>query len=170
MAKCDYCGSTIIFGGKRDANGRFCNQKCQARGGLLAASRQVPDAIVQDQIMKVHQGPCPKCKGAGPVDIHVSHKVWSALLLTSWTSTPRVSCRACGLKSQAAASAFSLILGWWGFPWGLIFTPVQVGRNLYGMASPPDPTRPSALLEKIVRMTMASNAMQARPATAGKTS
>ncbi len=170
MAQCDYCGSTILFGGKRDANGRFCNQKCQARGGLLAVSRQVPDAIVHEQVMKVHQGRCPNCKGAGPVDVHVSHKVWSALLLTSWSSTPRVSCRACGLKSQAAAFAFSLILGWWGFPWGLIFTPVQVGRNLYGMARPPEPTRPSAQLEKIVRMTMASKAMQARPATAGKTS
>jgi hypothetical protein len=40
MAKCEYCGSTIIFGGKRGANGRFCNQKCQARGGLLAAAIQ----------------------------------------------------------------------------------------------------------------------------------
>jgi hypothetical protein len=44
MAKCDYCSSTIIFGGKRDANGRFCNQKCRGRGALLAISSQLPDA------------------------------------------------------------------------------------------------------------------------------
>jgi len=168
MATCDYCGSTILFGGKRDANGRFCNQKCQARGGLLAVSKQIPDATVQDQVMKAHQGPCPKCKGSGPVDVHVSHKVWSAVFLTSWSSAPQISCRSCGLKSQAAATAFTLFLGWWGFPWGLIMTPIQIGRNLYGMASPPDPSRPSAQFEKVLRMTMAANAMQARAAAAGK--
>lgn len=170
MTQCDYCGSTILFGGKRDANGRFCNQKCQARGGLLAVSRQIPDATVQEQVMKAHQGPCPKCQGGGPVDVHVSHKVWSAVLLTSWRSTPQVCCRACGLKSQATASAFSLVLGWWGFPWGLIFTPVQIARNIYGMVSPPEPTRPSAQLDKIVRMTMAANTMRTRAVAVGKMS
>jgi hypothetical protein len=166
MAKCDYCGSTIIFGGKRDANGRFCNKTCQARGTLLAISRQVPDSMVQEQVMKAHQGPCPKCKGSGPVDVHVSHKVWSAVFLTSWSSTPQVSCRACGLKSQTTAAAFSLFSGWWGFPWGLIVTPIQIGRNLYGMAHAPESSRPSPQLEKIVRMTIASNAVQASQAKA----
>ena len=52
MAKCDYCGSTIIFGGKRDANGRFCNQKCQGRGGLLAFSRQIPEGTVAGRLAR----------------------------------------------------------------------------------------------------------------------
>ena len=169
MSKCDYCASTIIFGGKRDANGRFCNQKCQARGALLAISRQLPEANVQEEVWKAHQGPCPKCNGAGPVDVHVSHKVWSAVFLTSWSSTPQISCRSCGMKSQAAASAFSLVLGWWGFPWGLIFTPVQIGRNIYAIASPPDSTKPSAQLEKIVRMSMASRVAQPQARAAATT-
>src|SRR5207237_723035 len=122
MARCDHCGSTIIFGGKRDVNGRFCNKKCQARCGLLAISRQLPEATVQEQVWKAHQGLCPKCSGAGPVDVHVSHKVWSAVFLTSWSSTPQISCRSCGLKSQLTGTAFSAILGWWGIPWGLVLT------------------------------------------------
>jgi hypothetical protein len=160
MAKCDYCSSTIIFGGKRDANGRFCNQKCRGRGALLAISRQLPDPSVQDQVWKVHQGPCPKCSGAGPVDVHISHRVWSAFVLTSWSSWPDLSCRSCGIKSQAVGAAFSLVLGWWGFPWGLVVTPIQIGRNLFGMASPPEPTKPSPQLEKIVRMTIAGQMLQ----------
>jgi hypothetical protein len=160
MAKCDYCGSTIIFGGKRDVNGRFCNQKCQARGTLLAVSRQLPDANVQEQVWKAHQGPCPKCHGAGPIDVHVSHKVWSALVLTSWSSQPEVCCRSCGVKSQAAGAVLSLFVGWWGFPWGLILTPIQIGRNLYGMAHQANPSKPSAQLERIVRMNLAANALQ----------
>jgi len=116
MAKCDYCGSTIIFGGKRDANGRFCNQTCHARGALLALSRQLPEATVQEHVWKAHQGLCPKCNGAGPVDVYVSHRVWSAIFLTSWRSTPQISCRSCGLKSQLGNAAFSLVFGWWEFP------------------------------------------------------
>jgi hypothetical protein len=160
MARCDYCGSTIIFGGKRDDNGRFCNQKCQARGALLAISRQLPEATVQEQVWKVHQGFCPKCNGAGPVDVHVSHKVWSAVFLTSWSSTPEVCCRSCGLKSQAGGGAFSLIFGWWGFPWGIVLTPIQIGKNIIGAARPPAPSKPSAQLEKLLRMNLAAEAVK----------
>jgi hypothetical protein len=160
MASCDYCGSTIIFGGKRDSNGHFCNKQCQARGSLLSLSRQFPEANVQQEVWKVHQGLCPQCKGSGPIDIHVSHKVWSALFLTSWNSVPQVSCRRCGVKSQVTGTLFNLLLGWWGFPWGLIMTPIQVGRNLYGIVQPPEASKPSRQLEKIVRMTLAANAIQ----------
>lgn len=164
MAKCDYCGSTILFGGKRDANGRFCNQKCQQRGAMLAVSRQVPESEVQQQMWSIHQGACPKCKGAGPVDVHMSYKVWSALLITRWSSQAQVSCRSCGVKSQAADAAFSLVLGWWGFPWGLVMTPIQIGRNVHGMLSFESST-PSPQLEKAVRMSMAA---KAAPALAAK--
>jgi len=164
MAKCDYCGSTIIFGGKRDANGRFCNQKCQGRGGLLAFSRQIPEGTVTEQVWKFHQGPCPKCNGSGPVDVHVNHKVWSAIALTQCSSTPQISCRSCGVKSQLGGTAFSLFLGWWGFPWGLLLTPIQIGRNLIAMASPPEPSKPSPQFEKAVRMTIASRAVQQQQA------
>jgi len=160
VAKCDYCGSTIIFGGKRDMNGRFCNQKCQARGGLLAVSRQLPEGTVQQEVLKAHQGPCPKCNGSGPVDVHVSHKIWSVLVLTQWSSTPQMSCRSCGLKSQLAGTGMSLVLGWWGFPWGVILTPIQIGRNVWGILSPPDPLKPSPQFERIMRMTMAAKALQ----------
>jgi hypothetical protein len=158
MATCDYCGTTILFGGKRDANGRFCNQKCQSGGAMLALSKQVPDTMVRDQVWKTHQGICPRCGGSGPVDVHVSHKVWSALLLTKWSSVPQISCRACGRKSQWTGVGFSLLLGWWGFPWGLIMTPIQIGRNLVAMGRSADASSPSPELEKIVRMTMASQA------------
>jgi hypothetical protein len=156
MGKCDYCGTIILFGGKRDENGRFCKQNCQERGALMALSKQLPDALVREQIWKTHQGLCPKCGGAGPVDVYVSHKVWSALLLTSWSSAPEVSCRSCGRKRQWTAVGYSLLLGWWGFPWGLIVTPIQVGRNLMAMGRSANASTPSPELERVVRMTIAS--------------
>jgi hypothetical protein len=56
-------------------------------------------------------------------------------------------------------SALSLALGWWGFPWGLIVTPVQIARNITGMLKGPDPLAPSAKLERAVRMNIAANAV-----------
>jgi hypothetical protein len=160
MATCAACNSTIIFGGKSDANGRFCNQKCQARGALLAAANQIPDATIREQVWQIHQGVCPKCGGTGPVDVYVTHTVWSALLLTQWKSTPEVSCRSCGRKSQWIGVASSALLGWWGFPWGLVFTPIQIAKNLAAIARSADASTPSPELEKIVRMRLAGGMVQ----------
>ena len=162
MAKCDYCGSLILFGGARDGNLRFCNEKCQSAGGLLRLSSQIPEDVVQKQVWEVHQGICPACNGRGPVDVHTAHRVWSAILLTSWNSELKVSCRACGVKHQLTNMVICLVAGWWGFPWGLIVTPVQVIRNLVGVFRGPDPMKPSPQLERIVRMHIAQSAMAAQ--------
>jgi anti-anti-sigma factor len=77
---CDYCGTGILFGGKREGNLRFCNTRCQQGGAFLALSRRVSDTQVQEMLWKVHQGMCPKCGGSGPVDVHTSYRVWSALV------------------------------------------------------------------------------------------
>jgi hypothetical protein len=49
---------------------------------------------------------------------------------------------------------FSLFCGWWGFPWGLILTPVQITRNIVGMCGGPDSSRPSADLQKLVQVNL----------------
>ena len=158
MARCDTCGSTILFGGKLQGDLRFCSDQCSAGGLLLASSRQLPDNLVQERVWSVHQGRCPKCGGPGPIDVHVSHRVWSALVMTSWQSRPRISCRSCAAKRQAGDAVFSLVLGWWGFPWGPLMTPVQVARDLAALAKGPDPSKPSPQLEKMVRINLAAGA------------
>ena len=50
----------------------------------------------------------------------------------------------------------SLAAGWWCFPWGLIITPVQVVRIVSAMAGGSDDLRPSPMLEKTVRLMIAS--------------
>jgi hypothetical protein len=164
MATCAYCGATIVFGGSRAGNLRYCNATCAQRGSLLALSRQIPDAEIRQQVWAVHQGQCPQCSGSGPVDVHTSYKVYSFLVMTRWVNTPRVSCRSCGVKKQMGGLAVSLFLGWWGIPWGLIMTPVQIVRNLTGAMSGPDPGRPSPALEKLVRVNAASRLVRAAPA------
>src|SRR6202030_3002117 len=106
------------------------DDKCARTGQLLAVARDVPESLVQQQVWSVHQGACPKCGGSGPVDVHRSYRIWSAVVLTRWVTNSQVSCRLCARKSQLTALLFSSVLGWWGFPWGLVITPVQVARNV----------------------------------------
>ena len=164
MAQCDFCGSSILFGGKTNGPRHYCDAKCASNGAMVAASARVPDEVVRAQVAKLHAGPCPKCNGAGPVDVHTSHRVISMLVATSWRSQPQVSCKGCGTKARVMDTLTSLVLGWWGFPWGVIMTPIQVVRNVVGMFGGPDPRTPSAQLTTMVRMHLASNGQQARGA------
>jgi hypothetical protein len=162
MARCDYCNSMILFGGKKQGDLRFCDAKCEQRGVLALVASQLPADAVALHLGEVHRGNCPKCGGAGPVDVHTSYKVWSALVMTQWSSNPSVCCRSCGTKQRIGDTVYSALLGWWGFPWGLVMTPVQVGRNVVGFFRTPDPSGPSPALEKIVRLHLAANQGQDR--------
>ncbi len=166
MASCSACGTTILFGGKRLGDLRFCSDKCLARGRHLAVAGQIPDAVVADLARRVHSGPCPKCNGPGPVDVYNAYSIWSALYLTSWKTEPNVACRSCGSKAQVRALLSSLVLGWWGFPWGFLMTPVQIGRNIAALRRRANPAEPSAELLRVARLTLASRLPEAPgPAT-----
>jgi hypothetical protein len=58
----------------------------------------------------------------------------SALVLTFSRSTNVYFVRSdeSRLVKGLSWTALSLAFGWWGFPFGLIFTPIAVGRNLLG--------------------------------------
>ena len=160
MAKCDYCGTTILFGGLRDNNVRFCNKKCQEKGYALVLSHKIPHDIVFRHVNQVHQGLCPKCQGNGPVDVHTSYRIYSFLVFTSWKSIPNICCRSCGIKSQIGNCIFSSLFNWWGFPWGLLMTPVHVVRNIAGIIRGPDEGRPSENLVNLIRVIIAQKLIE----------
>ena len=166
MAACNACGTTILFGGTTFGEARYCNGRCAQRGQLLSISRQIAPDVVVDSVSRVFRGVCPKCQGPGPIDVHTSYRIWSMVLLTKWQSSPQISCRSCGVKAQMGDALFSLVLGWWGFPWGLIMTPVQIVRNVAGAMKNESETGPSAKLENAVRISLAASAVnrpQAQP-------
>jgi hypothetical protein len=160
MAKCGYCNSTIIVGGVRAGDQRFCNDKCYQNAQVLSVAKNIPPEVLEQQVQAAWSGSCPKCQGRGPVDVHKFHQVWSILVMTQWSSKSQVSCRSCGVKRQLGGIAFSLFCGWWGFPWGLILTPVQIIRNIVGMSSGPNSTRPSAELRRLVLINLAVQAQR----------
>jgi hypothetical protein len=166
MANCSYCDSFIVFGGKTDATGRYCNEKCRRAGNLVALSAQVPRQELDRMLDEIYRGNCPRCGGLGPIDVHKAHQVWSALVLTSWSSKPELSCKPCATKRQLGATLFSGVCGWWGLPWGLVLTPIQVTRNIVEMVSGPKHGVPSPLLQKFVRVQAGAHWLQkSRPQT-----
>lgn len=157
MAACETCGATILFGGVDQDGMRYCNAACAQKGALIQSAGRVSDAEVETQARAIHQGNCPRCGGPGPVDVHRSHTVYSFLVMTRWVTSPTLCCRSCGRKKQLGAAGASFLLGWWGFPWGLIMTPVQLARNAKGLlGGGPDPSTPSADLRKLVRVGIVS--------------
>jgi hypothetical protein len=162
MASCATCNKTILFGGTRRGTERFCSEACSTAGAGARLAAQIPASVVQQQVWQVHQGNCPRCGGRGPIDVHTSYRVWSALVVTQWSNRPNVCCRSCGTRARLVDAGFSLVLGWWGVPWGLIWTPVQAFRNVAGIFSSRNASVPSPELENIVRLQLAGRALAAQ--------
>lgn len=160
MKKCAYCNSTILFRGRSSDGRAYCSDECVNKGFLASVADQIPQSAVDRYVAKVHSNICPKCSGRGPVDVFRSHSVYSLLLFTSWKTQPHICCRSCAVKKQISALLFSLIIGWWGFPWGIIITPVQIIRNLIELFRSPDPSHPSEELQRILRYTLAEQVVK----------
>ena len=163
-SRCAYCDTWILFGGQRLGQLRFCNESCRRSGIHLSASHEIPAHVVNDRVWSVFHGMCPKCGGPGPVDVHKSHRVVSALVITSWNNRLAVSCRSCANRARVRDTLLSFGLGWWAVPWGIIMTPIQIGRNISALLSRSDSVQPSAHLRTLVRLNMLEE-LVARPSS-----
>ena len=150
----------MAFFSKSCGTEKYCNGNCVARCPIYHVAKTVPDYLVQVEAEKIFKSPCPICRKARPIDVPSSHKTGSALVMTSWNSRARFSCKPCGVRSQALAAAQSLLLGRWGIPWTILGTPVTIGRNDYVMATKIGADRPSAALLSQTRSALAAQSIQ----------
>lgn len=150
MASCANCGTAILFGGVYDdEQRRFCSENC---AGIFEANDvPVPEDWLRETLQEVHQGVCPCCGGAGPVDVHYAYRVMSFLVITQYRTVPIISCSGCGTGSKIKNLFITMFLGWWGFPFGIILTPIYLFRNVAAMISPTPPHEPSPELREHVR-------------------
>ncbi len=160
MKKCEACGTTIVFGPVRDGEHVYCRSECRDEGQFSRQTENIPDDIAATMAMEINTGDCPECGGPGPVDVQYSYAVWSIFIITSWETNPEVSCVSCGRKGKFGAILFSLLLGWWGFPAGIIVTPIQVLRNLSGLFGGPVHGQPSADLLPFAKLALADEIRQ----------
>jgi hypothetical protein len=92
--------------------------------------------------------------------MHTSYWVWSMVILTFWNKNPRLSCRRCGEKAVFSDLWKSVLLGWWGIPFGPILTVVQTFRNVRVLLRS-DASRPSRALVASVGMRLTEEATAA---------
>ena len=152
---CATCKKFILFGGKRVGTRRYCSKKCMAADeyGRLAAS--IPAQDIERLAVSLRSTHCPSCRAKGPVDVFPSYFVYSVVLWTSWRKKRDLSCRSCGRKRQAKELTASLLLGWWGIPFGLVVTPIIVTANLIGLVRNPLTKPPSKDLKEYAKLVAA---------------
>src|SRR5512139_3285056 len=134
---CPTCGNSVLFGGIKDGKKRYCSKRCYEADEINRAADAIPDSLSDALSVKINQNNCPKCGGSGPVDIHKSYSVYSVILFTKWATNEHIICKQCATKQQATDLIGSLLLGWWGIPFGLIVTPIIIVSNVVLMFQNP---------------------------------
>ncbi|WP_430391482.1 hypothetical protein [Dyella sp. 20L07] len=127
------------------------------RGYPLPDIRTVPitDDEVRAHAVAIRNGACPHCKGKqSVVEVRTAHWVWSALILTRYGRRTILACRDCGRSASLKALASSMVLGWWGVPFGLLVTPYKIVANVAELLRQDKP-EPSPALQTFVRTRLA---------------
>jgi hypothetical protein len=166
MPQCDYCGEGFRLFGMNRGRYRFCGGLCYERGAVLERLDQIAPAAVDAYIENTRTGQCPTCNRSARLNIYESHQVYSVLVYTRWSTEFHYCCQLCGRKRQREDLVTSLLVGWWGVPFGLIITPIQVLRNVMAMSRLSDETSPrlarSARLQLAERLEKAAQSERGR--------
>jgi len=156
MGPCYTCKRTVAFGGVKEHGFRFCSKACHAqKSAFIDSVAAVPATSIEAEALKIRNGLCAKCGRPGHIEFHKSIFVWSAILITRTSERTFIGCTRCARKSQALSSAGTLLLGWWGIPFGLLFTPAALAANLYHMVRSGPRDRPSTMLRDHARERLA---------------
>jgi len=80
------------------------------------------------------------CSSCGKVTAQpryvIFYEVKSFIFVTKRTPIQGVFCSLCAEKKALRATALTWVLGWWGFPWGIIYSPHAILVNLFGGERP----------------------------------
>jgi DnaJ-like protein len=83
-----------------------------------------------------------KCSSCGAVSAQPRYVIFwyviSLIFVTSRRTMQGVFCPSCASRTAVQASAITWLLGWWGFPWGPIWTIGALCTNLTGGTKPAD--------------------------------
>jgi DnaJ domain len=83
--------------------------------------------------------PCSSCGAVSAQPRYIIFwYVISLIFVTSRRTMQGVFCPSCAAKTAVRASTISWLLGWWGFPWGPIWTIGALYRNMLNSTQPAD--------------------------------
>lgn len=64
--------------------------------------------------------PCPGCGMTSHLNGGITKATMSFILFTKTSVNMHICCGTCLKKARANANTKTILLGWWGFPWGII--------------------------------------------------
>jgi hypothetical protein len=152
MPTCDYCKAAYRGGAAVRGKLRFCTNQCRDRGRVLEFLNQGSPAFIDQRVDEARAGPCPECGTRANVHFHQSHRIWSAMVYTTWKTQRHSCCQNCGRNRQPNDLTFSRLPGWW-MAIGFCITPFQIGRNILGMTRRGDQVSPDLI--RTVRVDLA---------------
>lgn len=90
---------------------------------IAAQFRVLSEAEIAEYCRLLQVQPCPICRlSTQRLNATLTSKVISFLVMTTWKKQFAIACPTCLDKLNRDASTTSALLGWWGFPWGIIRT------------------------------------------------
>lgn len=89
-----------------------------------AQFQEVDDAKLSEYVELLRGLPCPVCKNVHKkLNATITASVISIIVVTNYEKVWKIACPDCLDQANTNAMVKSALLGWWGFPWGLIRTP-----------------------------------------------
>ena len=114
---------------------------------VLAQNKEYLIEDIEKYAKILQRLPCPICDNSHEkLNGTFAHTVKSFILFTNYRSEISVACSLCLDKINNQAIISTALLGWWGFPWGIIKTPYYIYKNLKQKSANKDDFPNSALL------------------------
>ena len=98
--------------------------------GLKAQNKDYSLAEITQLSQKLRSLPCPFCKNQNvKLNATVLHTVKSYILFSNFKKQLIIACPDCLDSKNQKAITTTLLLGWWGIPWGIVQTPFYIYNN-----------------------------------------
>ena len=91
--------------------------------GIEAQTKELTESEVNELKTKISKLTCPDCgQSRSPLIGTLIREVKSFIVFTHYKKTPLILCQACADKKRKNAMTTTVLLGWWGIPFGLFRT------------------------------------------------
>jgi hypothetical protein len=98
---------------------------------VITQAKKYPNAQLEIYAEELRKIPCPICSlTCKKLNGTIAYTVKSFLLFTSFGKRTVIACPECLDNENNNSITSTMLLGWWGLPWGLLKTPIYIYRNI----------------------------------------
>ena len=137
------------------------------RAVIEAQTRTLTPAEVDALIHGIRHRPCPECGRSDQLlNAGVVASAKSFVVVSFYKAPIVVACPSCLKKQSQRALAVTSVLGWWGIPWGPIYSIRSLYHNTRTLSAAKRPDPSEALREYVTTYPGLATAIASAPAEA----